>query len=249
MHPLAARSRSHHGGPVNIVAFLSALVAPQPPQKPPSQPAPSSLVVVYHQDVALASDGHTPYAPSTLALLSYLATTILTCTPLSHLLAEKAARDRSLAPPVFGLAEEADGILVGLPGPANTPSSAHAGIVLDLEHRRRSGRGVAERYFLPYHSPAIADPLYPREIISLLADHPLFRPPPEPSAAAAAEPGADEPSSTFNLGLTERQRRERDAVVLPYYDAQRDDGGPGEGGRILYDMGAEDDFDEEEDEI
>jgi len=35
-------------------------------------------------------------------------------------------------------------------------------------------------------------------------------------------------------------------VVLPYFDAQK---GGGEGGRILYDMGEEDDFDEDEDEI
>lgn len=88
---------------------------------------------------------------------------------------------------------------------------------------------------------------------------------------------------TFNLGLTERQRRAREGVVLPYYDAQRRVGGGGggggvgglgaggvggsqgggdngsqgqvpagrigEGGRILYEMGIEDDFDEEEDEI
>ena len=38
-------------------------------------------------------------------------------------------------------------------------------------------------------------------------------------------------------------------MVLPYFDAQKGGDGPGEGGRILYDMGSEDDFDEEEDEI
>ena len=54
--------------------------------------------------------------------------------------------------------------------------------------------------------------------------------------------------STFSLGLTEKQRRDREGVVLPYFDAQKDEG-MGEGGRILYDMGIEDDFDEEEDEI
>ena len=51
---------------------------------------------------------------------------------------------------------------------------------------------------------------------------------------------------TFDLNLTERQRQEREGVVLPYMDAQK---GGGEGGRILYDMGVEDDFDDEEDEI
>lgn len=51
---------------------------------------------------------------------------------------------------------------------------------------------------------------------------------------------------TFELGLSERQRQDREGVVLPYFDAQK---GGGDGGRILYDMGSEDDFDEEEDEI
>jgi len=60
-------------------------------------------------------------------------------------------------------------------------------------------------------------------------------------------------NTTFNLGLTEKQKRDRENVVLPYFDAQKDGGaaGPGDGGRILYDMGTEDreDFDDEEDEI
>lgn len=78
----------------------------------------------------------------------------------------------------------------------------------------------------------------------LLDDHPLYRPPEDSSPAPAGE----EPESTFELRLSDRQRREREGVVLPYFDAQHGDG-PGEGGRILYDMGEEDDFDEEEDEI
>jgi elongator complex protein 5 len=56
----------------------------------------------------------------------------------------------------------------------------------------------------------------------------------------------EEISTTFKLDLSEREREARDKVVLPYFDAQK---GEGEGGRILYEMGREDDFDEEEDEI
>ena len=57
--------------------------------------------------------------------------------------------------------------------------------------------------------------------------------------------------ATFELGLSAKQRRDREGVVLPYYDAQQREGGAagGEGGRILYEMGVEDDFDEEEDEV
>lgn len=173
-------------------------------------------------------------------MLTYLATTIIKLHSFSHILAQKAARDRSLVAPVFGLAEEQDGVLLGrldkIAGCGTT------GIVLEMEHRRKSGRGVLEWYLLPpaSHYP----PQQMKEVVTLLDDNPLYRPPEELDTAAAGE----EPESTFDLRLTERQRREREGVVLPYFDAQHGDG-PGEGGRILYDMGEEDDFDEEEDEI
>lgn len=199
-----------------------------------------SLVVNFHQDVP-SPPALSPYAPSPLSMLTYLATTIITLHSFSHILAQKAARDRSLAAPVFGIEEEQDGVLLGrLDKPSGHDSSE--GIVLELEHRRKSGRGVLEWYFLPPASRY--PPQYLKEIVTLLDDHPLYRPPQEPDAGA----GEEEPESTFELRLTERQRRDREGVVLPYFDAQQGDG-PGEGGRILYDMGEEDDFDEEEDEI
>lgn len=73
----------------------------------------------------------------------------------------------------------------------------------------------------------------------------------EPASGEGQDP--EDMATTFNLGLTEKQKRDRENVVLPYFDAQKDGGGSGagEGGRILYDMGDEDreDFDDEEDEI
>lgn len=90
--------------------------------------------------------------------------------------------------------------------------------------------------------------------ILLLDDHPIYAS--IPSGLGTAGEGTqeeEEVETTFNLGLTEKQKRDREGVVLPYFDAQKEGGvaGPGEGGRILYDMGAEDrdDFDDEEDEI
>jgi len=127
------------------------------------------------------------------------------------------------------------------------------GLVLEMEYRRKSGRGVREWYFLPYHGStstaqtkaSSAGPAGPRakEIVILLEDHPLYRRPEQENVGAEGDGDMD---VTFNLGLTERQREAREGVVLPYFDAQK---GGGEGGRILYDMGEEDDFDEEEDEI
>jgi len=112
--------------------------------------------------------------------------------------------------------------------------------VLEMEHRRRSGRGVEETFFIPPPSPPSSDAKDGK--IILLDDHPLYRPRIDP-----VQEGVEEgESGTFELGLTEKQRRDREGVVLPFFDAQR---GGGEGGRILYEMGVEDDFDEEEDEI
>lgn len=103
-----------------------------------------------------------------------------------------------------------------------------------MEMRRRSGRAVAERFVLA-----------PGGNFMLLSDHSVFARP----AGGGEERGEDEGGeTTFSLGLTDKQRRDREGVVLPYFDAQTEVGG-GEGGRILYDMGREDDFDEEEDEI
>lgn len=159
---------------------------------------------------------------------------------LHHVLARKAARDRSHAEPSFGLVEGVEGILQG-----HGANNAE-GLVLEMEHRRKSGRGVREWYFLPLssRSSSTVQPVKTREVVSLLEDHPQYRSPEE--ATSGAEAGAGESGTTFELGLTEKQRRDREGVVLPYYDAQK---GGGEGGRILYDMGEEDDFDEEEDEI
>lgn len=204
-----------------------------------------SLVAVYHTDVP-SHNGINPYSPSPLSLLEYLATTIITVHSLIVLIAEKEARERSLGAPSFGLAEQREGVVIGLKAKARSLKPEERGLVLQLEHRRKSGRGVLEWYFLPekqpMKSPNSTSTTF-RETVSLLDDHSSFRKPQDSPQATDQNF-----STTFELNLTERQRLERDGVVLPYFDAQKP-GGSGEGGRILYDMGAEDDFDEEEDEI
>ncbi|KAL4905318.1 hypothetical protein BDW74DRAFT_21402 [Aspergillus multicolor] len=222
----------------HLPTFLSSFIVPSGPAitKPDT-----SLVVTFHQDVP-GRPAQSPYTPSPLSLLTYLATTVIKFHSFSHILAQKAARDRSLVPPVFGLEEEQDGVLLGrLDKPIGKGTEA-GGVVLEMEYRRKSGRGVLEWYLLPSASKYPATQL--KEIVTLLDDHPLYRLPEDLGAGNENE----EPESTFELRLTERQRRDREGVVLPYFDAQQGNG-PGEGGRILYDMGEEDDFDEEEDEI
>ncbi|KIW70769.1 hypothetical protein PV04_03010 [Phialophora macrospora] len=240
---------------LNLTAFLSSLLqppAPQPSRGEQGQPPQVSLVAVYHADIPLPSPPSSAgpshgYGPPPLSLLSYLATTVITVHSLAILLAEKAARAKSLASPSFGLTGEVEGVVVGLkPKPVADMKPGEKGIVLELEHRRKSGRGVREWFFLPTAATAgrTGGAQAFRETVILLDDHPHFRKP----KAEAADADQELSGMTFELGLTERQRLEREGVVLPYFDAQKAGGG-GEGGRILYDMGVEDDFDEEEDEI
>jgi elongator complex protein 5 len=240
------------GSNLDLVAFLSTLI--QSPQESQSQnPAPQrSLVAVYHNDLPLSLSSTTSqtgaYRPTPLSLLSYLATTIIRTHALSILLTEKAARSRSLAAPAFGLGEEEEGVVVGLKPKtwaSRNLKPEERGMVLELEHRRKSGRGVLEWYFLPVLPKNLltVGPQAFREVVTLLDDHPLFR-----KAKDDEDPDQELSGMTFELGLTDRQRQEREGVVLPYFDAQKTGGG-GEGGRILYDLGVEDDFDEEEDEI
>ena len=225
---------------------------PSPQTVPSGAPTPTPSPFSHTSDTLIHSRKRSqtpvasqePYSPSPLAVLNYLSTTILTTTSLSQTLAKKTARDRSLAEPVFGIEEEKEGILTALcPQPTDTDGSTD-GFVLEMEHRRKSGRtgGIAKFYMPSSHS--VNARKGGNEKPTVLEDHPFFLPRREDKGIA--EEGEN---GTFELNLTERQKRAREGVVLPYYDAQKDAGGGNEGGRILYDMGIEDDFDEEEDEI
>jgi elongator complex protein 5 len=190
------------------------------------------------------------YQPEPLTILTYLATAILRVDKLSSVIARKKARDRSLAEPVFGLDEGREGIIVSLE--ERNGLLGDGGIVVEMEVRRKSGRGVREIFIVePPESSSKSAAVSNLARIILLDDHPSYSPAVGISTREAGE--EEEVETTFNLGLTEKQRRDREGVILPYFDAQKDAGGqgPGEGGRILYEMGAEDreDFDDEEDEI
>lgn len=139
-----------------------------------------------------------------------------------------------------------------------------------MEHRRKSGRTVSDKFYIPQSASPSSGTIDSHLNVGissggsakstssssassaapiLLDDHPLYRRP-IPTAESSTQdlPKEDDElvSSTFDLTLTPKQRDDRAGVVLPYFDAQRGEGG---GGRILYDMGVEDDFDDEEDEI
>lgn len=228
LHPLLYQSN------INIASFLSSFPSPH-----------TSLLTVFHSDIPLVPNTLS-HRPSPKVLLQYLATTILTVHSLSHILARKAAADRSLPAPVFGLDEDIEGVLVGLG--SNDPR----GTVVEMEYRRKSGRGIREWFSLPSQTrtpPTATINAKGFGGVILLEDHPLYSSSRDREAGGAADGEKDlVVDTTFNLSLTAKQLKDREGVVLPYFDAQSG-AGPGEGGRILYDMGVEDDFDEEEDEI
>lgn len=229
------------------------------------------MVGVYHVDTPTCHSVATlsAYGAHPLTTLSYLATSILTLHSLSQTIAKKAACDRSMQEPPFGQAEGREGILVGLSTSEGKFVHGHAagavdevmkevGIVVEMETRRKSGRGVKDVFVLlagasPLPASTPATGASPRNPITtktmLLDDHPLYAQ--QPLGSIVQESPEVDGDVTFSLSLTEKQKRDREGIVLPYFDAQREEfvGSAGEGGRILYDMGREDDFDEEEDEI
>ncbi|KAI9711271.1 MAG: hypothetical protein M1820_002258 [Bogoriella megaspora] len=214
----------------DLPAFLFSLVGPT-----------TYVMGVWHSDLVSTPFQASPYSPSPLVLLKHLATTILTTRSLPHVLERKRAQQRSVAEPSFGISENIEGAITSIGG--NDPQ----GLVFNMEYRRKSGRGVREWFILHDTSRKSLKARYQKlspSKVTLLEDHPVFA----KVQDAEAHNQDDDFDSTFNLGLSERQRKDREGVVLPYFDAQKEEG-VGQGGRILYDMGIEDDFDEEEDEI
>ncbi|KAH8652449.1 Elongator complex protein 5 [Xylariales sp. PMI_506] len=253
--------------PSQLPALLSSLI---------TSPA-ISLVALHHLDVPFVpspSSGFGEYEPHPLTVLCHLATAILRVSSVHQAAKRREARNRSLQEPEWGLGEGREGVLIGLrqnrspaaavgtsgvisgsgPGFGSVAGSTTAGVasgaaategvVVEMELRRRSGRSVGEKFVLLTGGP----PALTSKLV-LLTDHPLFRDPADDEdGAGGAGAGEEDAETTFSLGLTEKQRKDREGIVLPYFDAQTDIGA-GEGGRILYEMGREDDFDDEEDEI
>ncbi|KAH6893193.1 Elongator complex protein 5 [Thelonectria olida] len=221
--------------PQSLASFLSGIITPA-----------VSILATYHDDVPIVlPKSFSEYEPHPFTILCHLATAILRLSSLYQEIERQKARNRSIQEPEWGLGEDREGVLVGLKGRGRDKSEDSDGVVMHMELRRRSGRTVSEKFILVRKNTSAPETSPMPGSVCLLTDHPMFKAPTEDGAAGDGE---EEPESTFNLGLTEKQRKDREGIVLPYFDAQTDIGA-GEGGRILYEMGREDDFDDEEDEI
>jgi elongator complex protein 5 len=201
------------------------------------------LVAVYHSEIPTIAPK--AYIPGPLTLLKYLATTILTVHSLEETLLRKTAADNAAPMLQTGLASRQEGSLL----PIHDLKCSPRGFILEMEFRRPSGRAISEVYFVPYLTSKAANASSKsklEEAIILLFDHPQYRASEQLDLHEVEPVVGEDMASTFELGLTKRQMEARAEVVLPYFDAQT---GSGEGGRILYQLGRDDDFDDEEDEL
>ncbi|KAF3083049.1 hypothetical protein TWF102_000998 [Orbilia oligospora] len=225
---------------MSLSYFLSSILAPS-----------VTIIATYHTDIPrIRTSTNNAYNPDPLDLLKYLCTTLITVYSPSHIFSQKRALDKSLPPPSFGLDEGVEGSLTSLG--SNTGwcetcgiNEKSRGLIYELEHRRVSGRAMSEWFFLLCHAPSKKS----KERLILLEDHPAYNPTivEAPSSGNGSGGAVEDSDLTFSLGLTAKQKSDREGVVLPYFDAQSEEGGTG--GRILYVPGREDDWDDEEDEI
>ena len=221
--------------PQALANFLSGIITPA-----------VSIVAVFHTDVPIVlPKTFNEYEPEPFTILCHLATAIIRLSSLQQEIDRQKARNRALVEPEWGLKEDREGVLIGLKTKAK--SDDERGVVIRMELRRRSGRTITETFVLQQADATQVGQIPPGRLM-LLSDHPMFASPEDVQGDGAGADDEEQPESTFNLGLTEKQRKDREGIVLPYFDAQTDIGA-GEGGRILYEMGREDDFDDEEDEI
>lgn len=104
-------------------------------------------------------------------------------------------------------------------------------MIVYLEYRRKSGRTISEKCILNLLSSRV---------------EPLVK---DSAGKSPAGIGLDF-GTTFNLGLTQRQKKSKEDVVLPHFSAQGlppTENARGNTGEIEYTLDAEDDFDDEED--
>lgn len=132
----------------------------------------------------------------------------------------------------------------GIPWPRYHNSSGKPEFVVEYEIRRKSGRGMLGTVLMRKKEEG-------GEKWDVCDVEELEGWVPAVAAKAMEEEREDDWSglTSFNLGLTEEQKRKREGLELPYYDAQHGKAGDSGGGRILYVPEDVDDWDDEEDEI
>jgi elongator complex protein 5 len=180
------------------------------------------VILSHHTDIPLPAKF--PHYPSAEPLLSHISTTVLRVSSFGHYRLKALADSQALPDPI-AKDRSADGVVSTFG--SNTPLQ----LIVSLQYRRKSGRTLIEKYSFNLSSGQVG----------------ILGPP-------AAEDDAQETSgvdfgTTFNLGITQRQKQSKEDLVLPHFLAQRDVQAEemAAAGHIDYTLDAEDDFDDEED--
>lgn len=191
--------------------------------------APGRICVcsIYHSDIPLVS--YPTHLPTPDTLLTYLATTIISVQSLNHVLLNLDAQRRSRTSKIDLDLENRD--IFTVLGSNDVIS------YLSLEHRRKSGRGVTETSLYNAQSHCI---LHTTDIKGL-----------ESSVEKETQEELGEDVLGFKIDLSDRQKIDRDGVVLPHFSAQQeattdDHVKAQKAGTIYYEPDSGDDFDAED---
>ncbi|CAA22665.1 hypothetical protein POMI540_3622 [Schizosaccharomyces pombe] len=178
----------------------------------------------FHKDVTL--ENYPSYLPPCEVFLDFTSTCTVSLIGMQHLSVEHDAKMRSLPNPL--LEELQDDKIISLLG-----SNCETAIVLHVEFRKKSGRIIKESCVLKNGK---LEPYTPFE-----------------ETARGPEPADNQIdfNVSFNLNVSEKERKERDKVFLPYFSAQmvgsQHKSSFVDEGTIIYHADEADDFDEEED--
>ena len=180
-----------------------------------------SVILSHHTDIPLPSK-HSHY-PSAQTLLSHISTTVFRVSSYVHHKIHLDTVARAF-PNQVEQDSAKDGVILTL------GSNSPLWMVIALEYRRKSGRAVTERYAFHIATGKV-------KLLDIKTTEDL-------QAGSGVDFG-----TTFNLGITEQQKKSKEDVVLPHFLAQgiSEDLSGGGSSNIEYTLDSEDDFDDEED--
>ncbi|EMR09188.1 hypothetical protein PNEG_02527 [Pneumocystis murina B123] len=179
-----------------------------------------TLILIYHSSIPLLKS-YPVYYPLPSEFLSYISTTIISVHSLSHKIATKNAKDKALITPL-----ENDSCIEGIIVPLD--SNDTSGIFIDTEHRRKNGKYIHEESVL----------MIKTNVIKSIVDIDHFK-----KKTYIIEKQIEDLNINFNLTLTDKQKKQKESVILPHFKSQTIYQPESS---IFYSPGSEDDLDEED---
>ncbi|KTW26679.1 hypothetical protein T552_02687 [Pneumocystis carinii B80] len=179
-----------------------------------------TLILINHLSIPLPKS-YPVYYPLPSELLSYISTTIISIQSLSHKIAIKNAKDKALTTPLEN-DSYIEGVIVAL------DSNDTSGIFIDTEHRRKNGKCIHEESVL----------MLKTGVIKSIVDIEQFK-----KKTYIIEKQIEDLNINFNLTLTDKQKKQKENVILPHFKSQTIYQPES---LIFYTPDSEDDLDEED---